>query len=274
VDCTKALELLSASLDNELDRASEALVQNHIRICTRCRTEYELEKLTRDAVRRTFKRVRVPADLSAVIAARLESELEPAESPSFFRAFISKPLAKTALSMSVAVAVFLLFVVTIPSTNARHTHAVPNDGNIIHETYSSFDGMMNGTAPQFTSSDPNAVKEFLASNANFPANVPPLKRCRLMGASYSKDHNEPVAHIVYKFGNDVVYVYETRFSSIMNGGGLNLPPEVQREMARNGWYVENHVPNCTLIVWKGDTATVCCALAEMNKQRLVSALAP
>lgn len=185
---------------------------------------------------------------------------------------LTLPFQKTIMALGGAIIVFTLLFILLPS-ESRHIHVVPNDGNILHQTYSSFDGIINGSiVPQISSDDPSAVKAYFTQKVNFNVSVPQLRSCRLLGGIFSNYNNQNVAQVIYKNGDDVVYLYEARFDSVMRGSALHLPQEAKDELQRSGWYVENHTPNCTLIVWKGDPTTICCAVAEMNKDRLLACL--
>ena len=56
-DCEKALENLYLFIDQEIDTASEAEIQNHIDECTPCLSEFELERVVKTLVSRSCSEV-------------------------------------------------------------------------------------------------------------------------------------------------------------------------------------------------------------------------
>ena len=273
MECKQALETITASLDGEVDQILEFLLQNHLKSCPRCRSEYELEQVTKLAVSRRIKRVAVPEELSAWVASGLARERDKELQSKFsFADLLAFPSMRMMTAMGGAMAMLIIIFLLLPS-RARHTHIVPNDGNIIHQTYSSLDGMMSGElAPQISSQDPSVVQAYMAHEAGFNVNVPPLSKCRLLGGKCSKYSGENVAHIIYEHDGDVICLYEARLNSVMQGNALNLPPEAKLQLAKTGRYIENHVPNCTIVIWESDSSTICCAAAEMDAPHLISYL--
>ncbi|QGG40674.1 mycothiol system anti-sigma-R factor [Aeromicrobium yanjiei] len=56
-DCEKALENLYLFIDQEIDTASCAEIQNHIDECTACLSEYDLERVVKSLVSRSCSEV-------------------------------------------------------------------------------------------------------------------------------------------------------------------------------------------------------------------------
>ncbi|MFI5251838.1 MAG: anti-sigma factor family protein [Bacteroidota bacterium] len=276
MECEKILELITASLDGQINQSERLALDAHLPRCPRCKIESDLEAITKTVTRSYLPWKQTPPDVSSrishLINQRIYSPL-PASS-SIWSTVFTIPVRKTIFALGGSIAVFVLILNLIPS-NIHHTHGSPKDGNIIHQTYNNYDGIVEGSfAPQVASDDPGVVKSFFTDKTNFKVSVPRLKHCTLIGGMSSFYDDECVAHVVYKYGNNVVYLYETRIDSVMNGlnCSLNLPDNVKNDLRKTGWYVESHVPDCTLIIWQPDSTTLCCAVAEVDQEQLWSCL--
>ena len=269
MDCITASELITGAIDNELDPVSMGQLELHLLTCKQCRQEQELEQLTKAAIQRHATRVSVPASLRENILRQIAHEKPAHVSPwSSIVHYFQTPVRRTALATSFALAVILLFV-SLPK-HERHLHTQPNDGNIIHQTYNNFDEWVSGqNRPEFASSKPSEVKEFLATQVNFHVDVPPLSEFQLVGGACSQYGDDRIAQVVYRKKDAVIYLYETSLEGIMSDRSLSLPPQARSTLLQTGWYVENHAKNCTLLIWMKDS-TVCCAMADMDKRALMA----
>lgn len=63
VDCQKALTLMSAAVDGELNAETRDAFLAHIAVCDDCRTEYEAEQATKAVLKSRLKRVKAPQSL-------------------------------------------------------------------------------------------------------------------------------------------------------------------------------------------------------------------
>ena len=273
MECKEVAELITASLDGQVEVKLRPALEEHLTKCRGCKLEAELERMTKSLTNRLLPRAKTPPQTAARIVQSLAKEQAGAPRSAWHEIF-SLPIKTTIFAMDGAVAVFALFMILFPA-KAPHVHAAAKDGNIIHQTYNNYDGVVNGSlVPQIASDDPVAVKAFLAAKTDFNVNVPRLNTCTLMGALSSYYDDACVAHVIYRHGRDVIYVYETRVDPLMSGYGcaLNLPDEVKLQLKNKGWYVESHCPDCTLMIWQPDSSTICCAMSEMGSEQLMACL--
>ena len=98
-----------------------------------------------------------------------------------------------------------------------------------------------------------------------------MKRYTLVGGNSTRYQNEALAHLVYKHGNDIVYLYQAKYQDVLKGTTLNLPSDVIDELRRTGWYFENQIPDCSLIIWVEDSL-ICCVIADVTKDQLLASL--
>ena len=271
MECSEVLENISATIDRQIEETLESTVRQHLQVCPQCRNEFELEQITKNIVREKVLRVKAPDTLVSRISRQIApEEMNVAGKAGWFDNILQFSNWKTAVGVGIAMAAIILFTLIPPKSH--HSHAQPNDASIIHQTYNNFDGVLSGRmTPEESTNDPAAVNAYFAQSANFKVNVPRMKHCKLLGGLSSQYKNECLAHVVYKHGDDVIYIYQADLSSVMTDGILNLPPAARDELERTGWYVESHPSNCTLAIWIVD-ATICCAVADISKEQLLACL--
>ena len=272
MNCDEVQEYISAAVDGEIDRLVESHVNDHLTKCNKCRNEVELERMTKLVVHRNLQRVNASRTLAADILSQLahEGSSEEKKPAGWFDTLFGLLTWRTAFAVSGVLAIIVLLVL-IPS-RAHHSHTQPNDDNMLHQAYNNFDGILDGKiVPTVTSTDPSTVKAYFTSKAKFNVNVPHLRRCSLLGGIFSEYKHEGLAHVVYKHNNKIIYMYQAKLCTVMGSGCLHLPIDARNELQQSGWYFENHEPDCTLAMWVVDS-TVCCAIADINKEQLMACL--
>jgi mycothiol system anti-sigma-R factor len=275
VTCQEVLESITAAVDGALSHELVPRFQDHITRCDHCRAEFELEQATKTLVRSRLRPRTAPDVLRERISAALAEEGAPVLAepvrPRRRAGLFGRPLWQFALGVGATAVAALVITVVIPS-RTHHAHTSPVDGNIIHQTYNNYDGFLDGKlVPQIASSDPSVVQAYIQPAVDFHFNVPKMKRYTLVGGNstmYGKHH---LAHLVYRHDKDVVYLYQARYSDVLDGTSLSLPADALDELKRTGWYFENHVPDCSLIVWVTDSI-VCCVIADVSKDQLLASL--
>jgi anti-sigma factor RsiW len=267
LNCREALELITAAADGRLEGDTRVRLESHLGLCGRCRDEFELETITKNVVRKTVRRTVPPPHLLHRI--QQETAGAPAAAPAR-RVFWKHP--GTLLAFGGVTAALVLLVLLVTPSASRHFHTHPADGNVINQTYNNFDAVLDGKiAPEIQTADFVAVKAFLTDQTAFDVKVPQLRDCALLGGVSSQYVGEHLAHVVYRRGKDLVYLYETPMKCFRQNSKLQLPEPVLSELSRTGWYIENHGGKCSLILWVVDS-TLCCAIADMNKEELLACL--
>jgi hypothetical protein len=171
-------------------------------------------------------------------------------------------------------AILLLLLYTTPGGSHHHNHTAPNDADVVHQTYNNFDAVLNGhIQPEIVTDDPRKISAFFSPMVDFKVHFPPMRSYKLVGALCSQYDGKCIAQLVYRSGEDVVYLYEVDLKTAMGDGrGAKISPAAVEELRQSGQYVENHLPNCSLAMWIVDS-TLCCAVADINKDVLLASLA-
>lgn len=270
MNCEDVKEHISLAVDNRLSGDVRREFEHHIELCLRCKHEFELERLTKRVVMNTIRRSPTPPSLAARIVAQLPSSTEQAgdSRPFHWRAWRWKP----ALAAGVLAVVILLLFISLP-VNIRHTHTSPNDNNIIHQSFNNYDAILAGTLkPEVSSSNPAEVKTYFAERVKYHVRVPKaIDKCRLIGGMISDYKGKQVAHVVYKYDEQVVYLNQVPMSEVLEDRTLTIPDDAREQLKRTGWYVLSDHPNCSLVMWVVDS-TLCTAVADIDKDQLITYL--
>lgn len=271
MDCHEVKEHISAAVDNRLESDLKNAFEEHIAQCTSCRNEFELERLTKKYIQGTLVRAAAPTAVSRSILSDLGSAAETETTPSWISRLWSQPRLKPAFALGIIAILAMVLFVSLP-LNTRHLHTSPNDNDIVHQSLNNFDAVVAGTLkPQVASSDPAKVKSFFAKTVNYEVEVPHIKKCKLIGGFISSYQGKPLAHLVYKHDNQVVYLYQVDMQTVLEGTSLTLPANAKEELLRTGWYVQSPQPKCSLVMWLIDN-TLCTAVADMDKTELIASL--
>lgn len=268
------IELIGHALDGELPKEHEAEFRRHVTICPPCRTTYELEALAKRIVRSKIKRIPTPPHVYETIVRtlRIEQEVAPSSAASsWWERLLHRRFLFPALAMgAVAVAFLLMFTPTNYSDQAtRHTAA--ND--IINQSIVNFALVRSGEIkPSMISCYPEGVIGFFERNGlRFAVNVKNIESCEWYGASSSEYNGVKLAHVVYKIGNDIMYVLQVSENDVQQGSLLQIPAAAREALAETNWYTDPEHPDCNVMLWR-DQGTLCAAVSTMKKDRILALL--
>ncbi len=269
--CQDISELITAVLDGELRADERPILDDHLRECAQCRNELELHSMAKRVVQQRLKRVTTPPEVAAAIWDNLNHP--PAREPlvSIKNLLPFRITRKPLIAFAGVVALILVAVIyrPHPPQPAREAYTGPSEADIIQQTYTNYDHALAGTlTPQVKSRNPEDVKEFLAQRASFSVSVPKMKQYNLMGGSVSKFLQAPVAHVMYKKGESMIYMYQVKLADVLNENNVILPTDIKQELLENCTYVRSRQPNSTMLI-KIIDSTVCCFVADLPREELI-----
>lgn len=272
--CEQIIDLIGYALDGELPKEHEAEFHRHVTICPPCRAKYELEALAKNIVRSKIKRVPTPPHVyeTVVRTLRVEQEVAPSSNPSSWR---ERMLHRRFLFpvLATGAAASLLFLIFTPTdhTDQATRHTAAND--IINQSIVNFALVRSGELkPSMISCYPEGVIGFFERNGlRFAVNVKNIEGCEWYGASSSEYNGVTLAHVVYKIGNDIMYVFQVSESDVHQGSLLQIPPAAREALAKTNWYIDPDHPDCNVVLWR-EKGTLCAAVSTMKKDRLLALL--
>jgi anti-sigma factor (TIGR02949 family) len=278
VTCTEALDLLPAAIDGQIGDDLRHQLRRHLSECSHCLHEFELEQMTKNIVRKHYRPTPSPEHLRERIVTIVKNERAAKALHPAHRRFFPRGITWAVAGMGALIVLFIFFDPIRSNHPAHafgssHSHTQPADDDIIHQTYNNFDGVLQGSLqPEITSEDPQTIRTFLAKTAGFKVQIPAMRDFKLVGAMHSEYNGQEIVQLVYRGTRDIVYLYEVSLQSALRPDhGLRMSYEAISQLQRTGWYVEHHLPDCSLAMWLADS-TLCCAVADINKDLLLASL--
>jgi anti-sigma factor RsiW len=202
MNCEEIMALLDAYFDNELDLAKTIVIEEHLRTCASCRSQYELRAALRSRLDDPDLRYAAPKDFADQIRKKLALSSRPSRKILLFRAAAWIPAAVA------AAAVFGAFLY------ANIGRLLPTQTpSLVAEVASDHIRSLIGThLVDVESSDQHTVKPWFAGKVDFS---PPVRDfadqgVRLVGGrlDYVKGNN--VAVLVYRFKSHYVSLFICR----------------------------------------------------------------
>lgn len=273
MNCREIQELTGDALDRNLsgDRKFDFLA--HIKVCPPCRNEYEIELLAKNVVGRTLKHLPTPQAVSQAILRLVRNEGEAPRFSWFSRLFSWRFLAP-ALGLGILlIALTVILVTPNDSSNKAYLHTAEND--IINQSLHNFALVQSGQLkPSMIACYSDViVGYFQKQNVEFAVSVVSDDSCDWYGAVANTYDGVNVAHIVYKPGDELLYVFEVKKTDALEGSVLSLPAAARESLARTGWYTDPQHEECNVVLWTVNE-TLCAAVSTMKKDRLLAFLSP
>lgn len=271
--CTDVHYLIGQALDSEVTEGEKQAFFDHLSKCGVCRTDFEIERTAKSLVRKNVIRQTAPSDVVAQIQESVvQEDRSRQKEEGWVDRLVGARMLAPALGVTLLVAALLYIMQsTGEGTNAASMHTAAND--IINQTFLNFAKMRSGELrPTMISSYPEGVVGFFElDHLKFAVNIIPVENCDWYGAISTEFDGEKIAHVVYKIGDDTMYVYQVDKQSAMGGGTLTMPPAAMEALAKTGWYTDPTHPDCNVVMWT-DGETLCSAVSSMNKDQLFAFL--
>lgn len=275
MNCSEAQELAGPALEGRLSDADRSAFNGHLGGCPVCRRDYELESATRSLLRATVAPVVTPDAVRRGIVDAIRAEARTAKQAVrhdlWSAVFGRVPAPVVGFGLAAILIAFLLFPIGPNDDLIRH--AAAND--VITQAATNFQLIRDGKVkPAITSCSPEQVGAYLeAQHMPFSVNLRPIERCDGYSAVVNEYDGVRLAHVVYKMGNDLLYVYQVRKEeAIGEKGHLTMPAAAREAIERTGWYTDPQHPDCNVVMWE-DNGTLCAAASTMQKEKMMAILA-
>ncbi len=276
VDCRESRELMSGAVDKQLLMNDSQGFYEHIEICGSCREEYELERLTKAYLKRKITFVDVPYDLEQTILTQLSTQKDEG----FLARLISNSTFQPVLAVGLVLvlAVVLFFAnkpdLIMPSSQSNELNVAPiGQQDALSIAESNFQDVLSGKfKPQVTSIATADVAAFITQNAGYPVQLPSLPSADWVGGSVSTQGGNKLAHVVYKMGENYVYICSFP-RQIIDSRKVSLSSDCKSAIKNNGWFWGEDSNGDTQAAWSNDDH-VCIATANIEKKDLAAYLRP
>ncbi len=281
VDCRESHELMSGAVDNELTREEAAEFYEHLEICGSCKSEFELEKLTKAFIRRKVTYVDVPLDLEDSIISQISSYGTVELRPGFFSRLLGNNFLQPALAVALVVvlAVVMIFMnrdnIILPSRTVESLNTVQSEKvqDALTLAENNFQNVLSGKfKPQITAIGTSDVAEFLHRNTGYVIAVPAVPSAEWIGGSVSIYNGIKIAHVVYKMGEEYIYIYSFP-KEFVQSNKLSLPSACKDKMHNKKWFWGIDSNGDTQAVWcSGDHVYI--ATTNLGREDLIGDLQP
>jgi hypothetical protein len=274
VDCDGVQQHAGSAIDGFLSKDVENEFQAHLERCRPCRQDVALEKLSKQLVQRNVSLIPTPRSIQTLILSSLHQEYSITGSTDDpWMAGVNRFRILLPALAGGAVAAAFFFMVALPSdrTSLMFAHTAEND--VIHQSFETFALLKSGQlVPSMVSSVPESVSGFFRrSSLQFGVQIPTIRGSDWCGGSASDNKGAQQAHLLYKLGDEWLYVCEMMDDDATSGIPFSLPPAAKIALTRSGWYTDPMHPNCNVVVWKKDDV-VCVAVSTLRKERLLALL--
>jgi hypothetical protein len=273
VECSLVEEHFGDAIDRVLPAGVEQEFRKHLEGCRRCRNAYEMERLSKQVVREYIKHVATPESVRASVTTSLKVAYR--ESIGRARGWLERLLSPgvfiPTLAGGVVFAAFILLL-TLPNESSYDMSAHNAANDVINLTFKNFALIRSGQfKPALVACSPESIADFLErSNLKFAVSVLKVP-CDSYSATWSEYEGVKVAHVLYKIGGEMLYVYQVRQDEALKGPTFSLPPAARIALAKSGWYTDPNHPNCNVVVWTVN-GTLCVASSTMKKDALLAVL--
>ena len=275
MDCREFQNQITPAVDKLLPKKEMKSFAEHADACPVCRYDYEAESLTKEVVKTRTTMVRTPGAVMEKILEQLQHE-ETATAPTQrwpWLSLFARPYVKPVAAL-VAACIAVVVLLQLPS-NHVDTSSFPShlSSNVIEQSFANYSALQRGQlAPQLASSVPEQLQGFFAGKTDFPVVIPEVIDFALAGGVVNNHAGTALAHVLYVRGNQMLYMYEACWSTVMQGEKLQVPEYARDELLRTGWFAESRPDGESLVLWT-DGNTLCAAVARMEKRELMKRLA-
>jgi hypothetical protein len=265
-DCQKTQNLIVDAVDERLSENEKALFDDHIQVCPGCRNEYELDVITKNFIRHRLKREKTPADVVTLIKQEIESEAKAqSRNTGVIVSFIRSPWMKAAVvAFILVVAAFYMY---IGRSSLYESGDLAND--LMAQSVENYSRVLNGSIqPDKISNNVHELRDFFDGRVDFPVALKPMKDCDWVGAVMSRHEGVPLAHLVYKVPQGIIYVYQANWKEVKEGKRIHLPKSAIASLGQTGWFADGSNEGYSVVLWLYGEDTICAAVASMDVQSL------
>jgi hypothetical protein len=271
VNCREFQERITEAVDRTLGEEEMDMFVDHANKCPPCRSAFDEEVSTKTLVQKRVRMVRTPSSVAGAIMDGMHREDSAPLLPRLWHSIFSRPSVASAIGFAIACAVVII-VLNTPSGLPEAASRAEAGGDVILQSLSNYHAVLSGSIkPQLVSAEPAAVRSFFEGKTEFPVLVPAMKECTLVGSVLDSYGGASLAHVVYRYGDQIIYVYQVCWETVQRGEKLRLPARVQNELKATGWHSDIAMDGDCIVLWTSGS-TLCAAVAHMSKNDLVAHL--
>ncbi len=265
-DCQKTQDLLVDAVDGRLSGDRKEYFDDHIQMCPGCRSDYELDVITKNFIRHKLRRQKTPADVALRIRQVIEEESQVRQRT----VGVVVQLWRSPLTRA-AVAAFLTIALTVFIYLDRTQPRLGESGDLMTQSVENYGLVLAGTIqPTKVSNNVNELYEFFTGQVDFAVALKPVKDCDWVGAVMSRYEGIPQAHLVYKIPEGIVYVHQVNWNEVKDGKRIRLSKAALASLSQTGWFTDDTNENYSVVLWLYGDNTICAAVSAMDSGKLTA----
>jgi hypothetical protein len=269
VNCQEFQESISSAVDQRLPGTEADRFHEHAHRCPPCSCEYELDLVTKLIVHARICHVRTPSGVAIAVLNCLDREGARFRFVSryWWRRQWERPATRPLLALAATSVIVLLLVDPFRSP-------LPASGrDIIEQSVVHYQAVRSGSmVPQFLSDRPPDLRAYFASAIDFPVRVPALASAALIGGVVDEVAGVPLAGVMYRTGDGVIYMFQVSWDAVRDGKRLRLPDRAVRPLRETGWFCEK-LPGGGSVVMRAWGGTLCTTVSHISQDSMRQALA-
>lgn len=265
--CKDFLELISSAVDNQLNENEKLIFNEHLKVCPRCKREYELERVTKSFVSSVCHPVYPPDSLKEKIVFQINNF----KSQSIFNIPFLNPKK---MYWYLILPISIIVVILIFSSKSEHNHLVKNlsENNLIRVNYTHFDEILAGNQEiAVETSNPAFLETKLRENYDGNISIPHLNNCELIGGWTSEEYGKKIIHTLYKDKDELIYCSQINFNDLLKDTQLYLEHKIVEKLKERGKYIQKDFECCSVILWLNNSQLYVIT-SEMDTNTLLSHL--
>ena len=275
MNCREFIHRITPAVDGRLPAPDQESFNEHARKCARCRREFEDEQSLAGMIRARVRAAKVPPVVLEAILAATSRPVETllASRARSLHAWQTNPRARAAAAFLLAFAsVVWLFARSADGPHEREA-SLASVGDIVDQSVANYEEAVNGRmVPQVVSDRPDNVRTYFQGKTGFPVFVPSMRECTLVGGGVDEYRGMHLAHVLYRHGRQLIYLYQACRASVMEGDTLALSCEARSDLDRTGWHCSTAPDGAAIVLWVRGR-TICAAVGRMNGEHLMAHLA-
>ncbi len=268
---------MSGAVDKQLHHDESEGFYEHIEICGSCREEYELEKLTKAYIKRKITFVDVPYDVERAVISQFSSRTNEITKRGLFARLLSNSIFQPILAIGIVIAlgVFLFFAnksnIILPVSGADSRPGLMAKQDALSLAEINFQDILSGKfKPKITAVSASDVAAYIAQNAGYSVQLPVVTSVDWVGGTVSDYNGNKMAEVVYKFGEDYIYICSFP-SSAMSSQKIFFPQNCTQVIENNGWFWSENSNGDTQAAW-GNSNHISVATSNLGKSDLAAYL--
>ena len=262
-------EACSAMADGHLSSAEANRLQHEMMQDEALRAEYETVDAVRTMLRERADRLRMPVPADVERSIRLAIAAEQSQSRARRERWLDTVidtvidyLRRPAIAVGVA-AVALVAVVWFAVDRSSDTAPF----RLYEASYANFQDIVGGTLElgKRTSNPAELASFFRDQGVAYDVFFPTID-ATLEGGVVSEHHGQRYAHLVYRAGDHLIYIFEVDEPSI-EGNMIAMASDVADDLEHSRWHWEERAGVGTMFVWESNNI-VCSAVSDLRTQDL------